>query len=323
MKTILSSLLTLLLLISLSSFGFAEEKIYPCYKLTKEPVLDGKVRNDPAWENIPEATGFVALGSNTLSPKQTSFKMGYSVEGIYIGVECEEPEIENIKAKFKDMGNLWEEDSIEVFIFPKGAETYFQFIVNTDGARFNSKGLGGSLPLWDWQAKTYKGEDYWSAEVRIPFEVFGTIPKDGEVWTGNISRNILTSGDGDRHTTWAYLKRGFHETGNFGKIIFAGEFSEKEARKIEDKIINLLKKKIVANLESVSEYKTEISKKIGDYPSLRKEITSFLKNYEEIEKGLSQLNTIEEAQLLFKHSQNLPKEAEGLRRKILLEGFFN
>ena len=95
-----------------------------------------------------------------------------------------------------------------------------------------------------------------------------------------------------------------------------------EKRKIKDRIINTMRKKIVANLKSISDYKKEISGKAKKYPALQKEIVSFLKNYEEIENGVSQLDTIEKALLYLKNSQNLLKEDDKLRGKILLDTFF-
>lgn len=299
---------TLSILFFLVSFAYAEKRDNPfciCYQLTKEPVLDGKL-DDTVWRNIPTETGFVKLGSKSFTSKQTYFRIGYSSEALYIGVECKDPEVEKIKAKRKDMENVWAEDSVEVFMFPEEADKYYQFAVNAIGSRWSKEPL-------DWQAKTYKGKDYYSMEIRIPFEVFRrTVPILGEVWRGNICRNILTSGD--RNTTWAHLDINFKEPDSFGEIIFATE--------------NGIIKIIVTNLESVSEYKKEISKEAKRYPSLKNQINSFLNNYKEIEevvhklKGNLREQRGKQAKLLEK-SYELLKEVDKLKSKILLESFFN
>lgn len=222
-----SFLMVLLLLVNLSSLVFsAEVRIYRAFYLEREPLLDGKLKNDPAWENVPVSSGFVGLGSNVLAaPRQTFFRIGYNEEALYIGIKCLEPEPEMIKAELKDMENLWAEDSIEIFIFPKDADNYYQFVVNAIGSRWNGIGLGGKDCLWDWQAETYQeGKGYWSVEIRIPFEVFLILPEKGEDWRINICRNIpayITVAD--RHTSWSPLARGFHEPDNFGKIVFKDE----------------------------------------------------------------------------------------------------
>ena len=69
MKAILSFLSVLLLLTFLSSFGFAEDKIYFCCSMIKESVLDGKVTDDPAWRNLLKASDFVVLGISDLASK--------------------------------------------------------------------------------------------------------------------------------------------------------------------------------------------------------------------------------------------------------------
>ena len=314
-------LVSVFLLVNLSSYTFANEKrFYLCFPLTKNPVLDGKLRDDPAWKNISVETNFVKINTLSLSSKQTSFKMGYNSEALYIGVECEEPEIEKVKSELKDMESLWKEDSIEIFIFPKGAKNYNQFVINTIGSRWNR--IDGNRmskkSLANWQAKTYKGKDYYSIEIRIPFEIFhDAIPKKWEEWTGNICRNIFTSGD--KFTSWAYLTDSFHDLVNFGRIIFAGEGTK-------DKItVNFLRKEIAANLELISALEKDFSEAQEKHPSLQKELTSFLKNYEEIKNGISRFDSlsIKEANLLLKKSDRLIKESDKLKEKILLENFFD
>ena len=314
---------------------FAEEKNYSCYRLTKEPALDGRLKNDPAWKNIPEIFGFVKLGCNSPPLKQTSFKIGYTPEALYFGVECEEPEIEKIEAKYKDGDvRIWTEDSVEIFIFPKGADNYYQFMINTIGSRWNGIGLGGpTIPLGNWRAETYKGKDCWSVEVKIPFKIFGKVPEDKEVWSGNISRNILTLGEGgdrDRFTTWAYLKGSFHEPDNFGRIVFNDKsLSIKSVKKIEKKINlpfeNRLKKEIKERMELLSNWKAEFLE-ASKNPSFQKQAIAILKTYKEIEKQFFSLDTlfsVKELNLLLKRSRNLLKEAEGLRSRILLDNFFD
>ena len=227
----------------------AEERIYTCYKLTKEPVLDGKL-DDTGWKNVPEESGFVKRASNSLTSKQTYFKMGYTGQGIYIGIKCEEPEIEKVKAELKDMEKLWKDDSIEIFIFPKQAENYLQFIVNAIGSRWNGIGVYG-LPqhIWDWQAKTYQGKGCWSVEIKIPFEIFEEIPKKGEIWHGNICRNIFTSRD--KYSCWAAKCGGYHSTRDFAKIIFKDALLPEEVAKIEKNLIKRHLRKKVKKTESL------------------------------------------------------------------------
>ncbi len=313
-----------------TSFTFGEEqKVYPCYPMAKQPILDGRIRDDDAWKNIPMATGFVKLGTDSFISKQTFFKIGYTPEALYVWVKLEEPEIKKVVAILKDMQDLWNEDSIEIFISPEGNEKYFQFIVNAIGSRWSREYVGVFIPapeemsLDSWQAATYKGEAYWSTELKIPFEVLKVSkPKSEEDWRGSLSRNIFTSGD--RLSCWAHLKTHNHETDNFGKIIFKNKsLSPKEVEEIEKRINlpmeNFLEEKIRKRIELFSGWEKDFLK-ISKNP----EVISILKVYEEIKKALFAWEglSLEEKRLLFGKSKSVFEKADKLRCEILLEDLF-
>ena len=305
----------------LPSLSFAqEEKAYHCYRFTKEPVLDGIVTGDPAWKDVAPATGFVKLGSDSPAVKQTFFKIGYTPEALYIGIECEEPEVETIHAKCKDGDvNICQEDSVEIFLFPPGADNYYQFMINAIGSRWNGIGVDSSflIPLGDWQATTYSGKEFWSVEIKIPFEIFLIIPEKGEEWTGNICRNIITSGD--RYSSWALLGKGFHEPGNFGKIVFKREISSGEGKETKKRIVHSIKEKILINLTPIWASEKEFLEASKRYSSLQKELADFLEECKGIKNAFSQLDdfSVKESNLLLKKSQNLSAQFNILKGKVL------
>ena len=223
------SFLCFLTFILIPASGSSEgKKEYRCVRLTKEPVLDGRIREDTAWADIPEAGDrFIDLKNKKPVSKQTYFRMGYTSQSLFIGVRCEEPDIERIKAELGDTGPLWTEDSVEIFIQPAGRQEYFQFIVNAVGSRYNDTGVRdiGSM----FEAQAHVGRDYWSIEVKISLKVFKAVPVKGEKWAINICRNILSGGPS--HTTWAYLDGVYHEPKNFGKMLFADPPSRQEGAK--------------------------------------------------------------------------------------------
>jgi hypothetical protein len=226
------------LIFILQSLLFGEDKReYPCYLMSEKPILDGK--EEKAWENIPEATGFFILGGQKYAlEKQTYFKCGWRDEGIYIFVKCEEPAPDRITASLKDGDELFREDSVEFFFFPKDAPNYLHFVVNAIGSRWNEVGstLQPSFP-WNWQAKAFIGKDFWSVELAIPFDVLGMKPKDGEKWLINVARNINTGPAIEHFTCWPPLRGSFHEVQNFAFITFNWrEISVEERKEIEEKL---------------------------------------------------------------------------------------
>ncbi|MDO9542663.1 MAG: sugar-binding protein, partial [Kiritimatiellia bacterium] len=226
-KTRISLVFVFALILLRGGSSFAEERrVYNAYLLTEEPVLDGKIEGDPAWKKVPPTGEFFVLGTKRAAAKQTSFRMGYTPEALYIGIECIEPERAKIKARLGDMGSLWEEDSVEIFFQKPGGEGYYQFIVNAIGSKWSSSWAGPALgimtiiPLELWTAKTSLGEKCCWAEIKIPFEIFQTLPEEQVTWKFNIARNICSM-DGPQSATWSSLLASkYQEPDNFGKLVF-------------------------------------------------------------------------------------------------------
>ena len=238
---IISLCLSTLLILSSAFAAPKEKKEYVCGLLAQEPVLDGKVKGDPAWEgSLREGGRFVMLGNDIPASRQTYFRIGYTTEALFIGIECEEPTIKGIKAKLQDMGPLYDEDSVEIFVFPEGSEEYVQFVVNAIGSRWNGVRSGAPQPLLDWQAKTCIGEDFWSSEIRIPWKILSSIPKEKEKWRMNICRNILSGGKHER-VNWAPTIKSFHEPESFGWMVFSDKVFLKERQGKEKEIKNIKK----------------------------------------------------------------------------------
>jgi len=226
MKKLLMAVLFLGMLYTLhvtcyTSFAAEPAKEVTCYSLSAAPVMDGKVEGDKAWKNIPATDGkfFVFGTEGEISQKKTYFRTGYNADALFIAVECDEPDTKYISAAMKDNGELWTEDSVEVFIGQPGLEAeYNQFIVNAIGSRYN--GIARTqTEASGWEVKTVTGNKMWSAEIRFPFKTLKANPKKGAMWSFNVCRNIC-SGAPSINTSWAQMYTSFHEPENFGKILF-------------------------------------------------------------------------------------------------------
>ncbi|HOV22552.1 MAG TPA: sugar-binding protein [bacterium] len=230
-------------------FTLFSKEIYTVSVISGKIKLDGKLDED-VWKKVKAIDNFYILGAGNPTTYKTEVKIGISEDSLYIGVICYEEKMDKIKAKYSDGGILWEEDSIEIFIYPEGAETYYQFVINAIGSKWNSS---SSIQLSDWQAKVYKGNDYWSIEVRIPFEVLGRYPEG--VWTGNICRNRCVS-DKQEFCSWAkILIGGFHQPDIFNELIFEknNEIASKQLRKkVGNKIKELEKYIVKGNKKTIS-----------------------------------------------------------------------
>jgi len=194
---------------------------YNCtYRENTTPIMDGKLSGDPFWDGVTQSSDFLDLGDgNKPSPLKTWFKMAYTKDALYIGVWCEEPQMDEIISEEKSDGEVWRDDGLEIFLAPPSVDSYFQFVLNTSEARYSSQDHH-KQPLLSWSVKCFKATNYYSFEICFPYTTLMSIPKAGECWFGNIGRNQRTQAKEHSHSTWAPLKKGFHDRPAFPKLVF-------------------------------------------------------------------------------------------------------
>lgn len=169
--------------------------------LEMEPVLDGLVGADAAWERVPRSKGdFYLTGGKEKAPLQTTFKAAFSSRGLFFALECEEPNMDGIMAEKPDMGSLWKEDGFELFIRPAGADEKLQLMVNAIGSRASNEYLG-KAELAEFEVMVFLDEQSYSAEVFVPFTTLGFVPEQGQNWRLSVCRNIYTL-EKPHYTTW-------------------------------------------------------------------------------------------------------------------------
>lgn len=302
--------------------NFFEEKekiIYYCYPMKKEPLMDGKIKGDPAWDNIPYGIGFYRLGTGYPSLKQTKIKVGFREKFLYFGVECEEPEIRKIFSMGKDGDPLWMEDSIEIFFVPPKKEECIQFIVNTEGARTTviyKDGLEKKVKMEGWKAAVFKGEDYYSIEVAIPFTLLNYIPNEGDVGKFTVCRNILTTPE-ERYTSFTQANLRFYEPENFAQIIFKSEQLEdlKDVQKIEKEINKKYGSILIIEIEKLLNFFGQFEKisgfSVGGKEALfSKELTSIRESVAKITSELDYSSPIDVLYLKFSELNKLKEKVE-------------
>ena len=311
-------------LIFLAAGSSAEERrSYSPRRLAGVPAMDGRIGDDRAWRSIPTATDFVRHGSHSPAPKQTVFRIGYTPDAVYIGVECKEPEIVRIKAVLDDMEAVWSEDSVEVFILPKGADRYFQFVMNSIGSRWSGSFTapltrGPGIPLADWQAAAHRGADFWSVELMIPWAVFSTRPDRGDEWQANVCRNSYLSGDG--HMSWARTRGTFHEPSHFGTVVFKDAILASEGDETRWRILSAIRREVLADLALLAGTAMQLS----GAAEADEDIAAFLKNCDATKVRASRIHelSIRGAEKVSRKSAMLVREGERLKGCLLLEEFF-
>ena len=187
--------------------------------LKPNPTLDGKP-DDVAWKEASTFDDFI-LDTGLAEPsQQTVVRVGATTEGMWFAFRCDEPIREKVRAKVTERdGAVWEDDSCEIFLDVNlDRKTYYQFIFNTLGVRYDGKEKDKS---WNgtWEVKTAWEKDAWTAEVFIPWQTLGGRPVRGNQWGLNLVRNRTVIRPGETGM-WSPTLGTAHSPGRFGTIVF-------------------------------------------------------------------------------------------------------
>ncbi|MCE5217659.1 carbohydrate-binding family 9-like protein [bacterium] len=287
-----------LVLLALTAGQALAAPTYPCYHPTVTPVIDGEVAGDPAWQSLPAVTGFSVLGDGYSYTKQTLARLCWTVEGLYIGVLCEEPDAKLLKPKVLDGGDTWAEDGIEIFLQPAGRPEVYQFAVTAGGAR---GGFEGNPDTTKMRAAAKIGEDTYSLEALIPFDVVRGRAAEGVKWTGNLCRNIFTTrSGGDKFTSWAPLKARFLEPENFAAIVFHdSSLSTAEVEKVTEQLNSpyrrTLLKQVSQAAKAFSEYRQglELAAQDAEYAGRAAALLSDWRRLEEMSRQANRASILD------------------------------
>lgn len=183
-------------------------------------------------------------------PKQTSpgkqfptrVKIMYSEKGIYFLFDCTDKKLTSTITE--DFGTLFNEDVVEVFLWPDTAEPiYLEYEISPLNYELailvpNLKGRAQGWRPWFYdernrvkhetsvqggQKKSMAVVEGWKAEFFIPYVLMGPIvqspPKSGEKWKGNFYR-IDYDNKETAYYSWQKTSGSFHDFKKFGTIIF-------------------------------------------------------------------------------------------------------
>ena len=139
--------------------------------------VDGRL-DDDAWFATEPGNGFRVWDPERGAPasENTLFRIAYDDEALYFGVACFERDAQNIRSKLSRRDRLGDTDAVSLYLDPyHDRGTGYMFEVNPQGVQRDSYlyNDGNQDDAWDavWQAETFRDDEGWYAEVRIPFEL--------------------------------------------------------------------------------------------------------------------------------------------------------
>ncbi len=195
-----------------------------------EITIDGRL-DEPRWNN---GTAYdLAEVETGQCPFGTSFQLIWGTRAIYFGIRCEEPDIQglNIATTNRDDAAMFKGDYVEVLLETQN-HSYYQIAVNPAGAIFDADLKGGTNLAWSSSAQiaVFKGDTFWSVEMRIPVgdamdggvdpmkSVEGYYPSDLYPWAFNVCRQRVSSTETERSAWSPTGMNAFHVPLKFGTL---------------------------------------------------------------------------------------------------------
>ena len=185
--------------------------------------VDGKL-DEAEWSGAQKYGDFtipsgMVKGNSNVPQAATEFQILQKPDAIYIGVKCQEPDMNKLKSTPAD--SLWATDALEMFLVPDGSTTeYYQFLVtytNYTYAMYYAE--GGNIqpdrygPIW--KSAIHSGADFWSAEIELPLTAFYMTRQNlwKTKWRVNVCR--CRAAVASERSSWSPLKRAYKEIYNF------------------------------------------------------------------------------------------------------------
>ncbi|MGH1364713.1 MAG: DUF5916 domain-containing protein [Calditrichia bacterium] len=189
------------LLMSLSGFSQEleiEKRAYSTQQIDAQqvPVIDGKL-DEEVWSGEGWGQRFIQRepNENAEPDEQTTFKIIYDPEFLYIGIKCFDAEPDKINRRMTRRDGA-EGDWVEVlFDSDHDLRTAFSFTLSAAGVQGDKKILlNGSQEDDTWNPVWYSGsnisEEGWTSEMKIPLSQLRFSASDGLTWGLQIVRRL-------------------------------------------------------------------------------------------------------------------------------------
>lgn len=165
------------------------------YKANEPPIIDGKLTEN-VWKN--PVTKFFAEDGSPMPSEPVDFYFAWDENNLYLAAKCIETKMEEMVANVREHdGAIYGEDCIGYFLQPEISDgSVYQIYFNPLGTSFDQKisvDQGRATDVdreWNgtYEAKTSKGKDWWSIEVKIPFHELKAKVEPGKTWAINFRR---------------------------------------------------------------------------------------------------------------------------------------
>ncbi len=188
-------------------------------KMSPSFLFDGNVE-EKIWSETIGINKLYVDNKNTPAVESTTISLFYDDENLYVGLRGEEPNPANLSSyAYGEIPLVFGDDDFELYFDTnRDMKTFYRLMVNPSGTVLSSSPKGRFT--FDFEVKTFIGDDYWSAEFVIPFKELETVmPKNGSVWGFNVRRHRQQSEP--NQSDWSKMATyPPYEPEHFGLLIF-------------------------------------------------------------------------------------------------------
>jgi hypothetical protein len=170
--------------------------------------FDGKL-NEAFWQFALSIENFTQreLNFGRPSSERTKLVVIYDDLALYFGVWCFQKQ-NSIRAKYLQRDfDYTQDDNFQIALSPfNDKRNGYLFIINPNGARADLELSGDNENInWNgvWDAKTFRNDSGWYAEIQIPFNILQFKKDSVKSWSINFERNIRFKEEQDRWQGWS------------------------------------------------------------------------------------------------------------------------
>ena len=188
---------------------------------TNEPVrIDGKL-DDAVWRRPPDIASFVTSDGKSAPSQQTQVWVTFDSNNLYVAARCQEKLMDKLVASVReDLGNVWSDDCIEVFVdAAHDRKGFFQVAVNSLGFKYLSL-IAERAKASQVKTAATVGKDSWCCEIAIPLTELGAMGSDMGF---NVCRE-RRAGGGVELSCWSPTLEGFARPDRFGDLTLGGKY---------------------------------------------------------------------------------------------------
>lgn len=202
----------------------AERGLMQAVIVEKGPPVDGTLQS-PIWRECPP----LVLGECTTDkpgPMKTTARVLFDPTHLYVAWECEEPDTDGMRQQAaKRDGQVWADDSVELFVTGDTRRGYFHFAVNPRGTLFDSRSTPGKRDDTSYNtgatvSASVEENRRWIVTLSVPLKDIGAYVGEDQTWVMNLNRTKPGAGS-QAIAEWSWAVMGsndYHQVLDYGQV---------------------------------------------------------------------------------------------------------